>query len=258
VRRFLRENDLTLVMSSLFVACLVGQGAAGFRVYNQGLVDQARATVGPGAYLRTGHFVEAVFENWESEFLQMGALVLLTAFLFQKGSAVAKGPDEPDEVDAGSRGHDDVPWPVRRGGLALRLYENSLALALFALFALSFVLHAAGGAQDASAERAVRGEGAVSTLAYMGTARFWFESLQNWQSEFLSVAVLVVLSVFLRQRGSPESKPVDPPHREPGAAGAGGTRGPPAHAAATPGCDRDGAGRNPSARPGTEQTGLGA
>jgi hypothetical protein len=77
----------------------------------------------------------------------------------------------------------------------------------------------------------------------MGTARFWFESLQNWQSEFLSVAVLVVLSVFLRQRGSPESKPVDPPHREPGAA---------------PGCDRDGAGRNPSARPGTEQTGLGA
>jgi len=218
VRRFLRENDLTLVMSALFVACLVGQGVAGLRVYNQEQVAHAQATVGPDAYLRTGHFVEAVFENWESEFLQMGALVLLTAFLFQKGSAVAKGPDEPDEVDAGSRGHDDVPWPVRRGGLALRLYENSLALALFALFALSFVLHAAGGARDASAERALRGEGAVSIPAYVGTARFWFESLQNWQSEFLSVAVLVVLSVFLRQRGSPESKPVDPPHLETGRA----------------------------------------
>ena len=214
MRRFLRENDLTLVMLGLFMASLVGQGVAGFRVYNQEQVTQAQSTVGPGAYVQTGHFIEAVFENWESEFLQMGMLVLLTVFLFQKGSAVAKGPDDPDEVDAGSQGHDDVPWPVRRGGLVLRIYEHSLTLALFGLFLLSFVLHAVGGAQDVSAERALRGEEAVSTLAYLGTARFWFESLQNWQSEFLSVAVLVVLSIVLRQRGSPESKPIDPPHQE--------------------------------------------
>ena len=214
MRRFLRQNDLTLVMFGLFAVCLVGQGVAGFRVYNQEQVTQAQVMVGPSAYLQTGHFVEAIFENWESEFLQMGALILLTVFLFQKGSAMAKGPDEPDEVDAGSKGHDDVPWPVRRGGLALRLYENSLTLALFGLFLISFVLHAASGARAVSAERALRGEGAVSILEYLGTARFWFESLQNWQSEFLSVGVLVVLSIFLRQRGSPESKLIDPPHVE--------------------------------------------
>ena len=216
MRRFLRENDLTLVMFGLFIACLIGQGVAGFRVYNQEQMIQAQVTVGPGAYLQTGHFIEAIFENWESEFLQMGALVLLTVFLFQKGSAVAKGPDEADEVDAGSKGHADVPWPVRRGGFALQLYENSLTLALFGLFLISFVLHAAGGARAVSAERAWRGEEAVSIFTYLGTARFWFESLQNWQSEFLSVGVLVVLSIFLRQRGSPESKLIDPPYHEAG------------------------------------------
>ncbi len=214
MRRFLRENDLTLVMFGLFVLSLIGQGVAGFRVYNQDQEDHGQLTVGGAAYLRTGHFVEAVFENWESEFLQMGLLVLLTVFLYQKGSAVSRDLGEPDEEDAGSSGHADVPWPVRRGGLALRLYENSLSLALLLLFLVSLLLHAAGGARDASAERAAHGEASVSILAYLGTARFWFESLQNWQSEFLSVGVLVVLAIFLRQRGSPESKPIDPPHRE--------------------------------------------
>ena len=216
MRRFLRENDLTLVMFGLFIVCLIGQGVAGFRVYNQDQEGHGGTAVDGAAYLRTGHFVEAVFENWESEFLQMGALVLMTVFLYQKGSGVSRGLDDPDEIDAGSRGHGDVPWPVRRGGLALRLYENSLALALFLLFLVSFVLHAAGGAKAASAERVAHGEERVSILSYLSTARFWFESLQNWQSEFLSVSVLVVLAVFLRQRGSPESKPIDPPHQEAG------------------------------------------
>ncbi len=216
VRRFLRENDLTLVMFGLFALSLIGQGVAGFRVYNQDQVVHGQSTVDGVAYLGTGHFVEAVFENWESEFLQMGAYVLLTVFLYQKGSAVSRDIDEPDEVDADSRGHGDVPWPVRRGGLMLRLYENSLSLGLFLLFLISFVLHAAGGARDVSAERAAHGEEGVSILSYLRSARFWFESLQNWQSEFLSVGVLVVLAIFLRQRGSPESKPIDPPHRESG------------------------------------------
>lgn len=211
MRQFLRDNGLSVTLMALFAVSLVGQALTGWRAHAEELRNHGLPEIGLTAYLASGHFICAVFENWESEFLQMGALVLLTVFLFQKGSAVAKGPDEPDEVDAGSRGHDDVPWPVRRGGFALRLYENSLALALFGLFLLSFVLHAAGGAQDVSAERALRGEGAVSILAYMGTARFWFESLQNWQSEFLSIGVLVVLAIFLREKGSPESKPVEPP-----------------------------------------------
>ena len=216
MRRFLRENDLTLVMFALFALSLIGQGVAGFHVYNDGQVELGKPDVGGAEYLRTGHFVEAVFENWESEFLQMGMYVLLTVFLYQKGSAVSRDIDEPDEVDAGSKGHADVPWPVRRGGFALRLYENSLTLALFLLFLISFVVHAAGGARDASAEHAARGEEEVSILSYLGGSRFWFESLQNWQSEFMSVGVLVVLAIFLRQRGSPESKPIDPPHHEGG------------------------------------------
>jgi hypothetical protein len=216
MRRFLRQNDLTLVMFALFAVCLIGQGVTGYRVYNGDQVDHAKAVITFGAYLRTGHFVEAVFENWESEFLQMGSYVLLTVFLFQKGSAVSKGPNDPAEIDAGSRGRADVPWPVRRGGIAVRLYAHSLSLALFLFFFISFALHALGGAKEASAERLEHGQRGISVVAYLGSARFWFESLQNWQSEFLSVGVLVVLSIFLRQRGSPESKAVDPPHREAG------------------------------------------
>jgi hypothetical protein len=154
-------------------------------------------------------------ENWESEFLQMFAYVLLTAFLYQKGSAESKNPDQPEAVDRDprqSRNKKDAPWPVRRGGIVLKLYENSLALALFLLFVISFVLHASGGASEYSEQQIAHGAEAVTVLQYMATAQFWFESLQNWQSEFFSIAVLVVLSIFLRQKGSPESKPVDSPH----------------------------------------------
>jgi hypothetical protein len=154
-------------------------------------------------------------ENWESEFLQMFAYVLLTAFLFQKGSAESKNPDQPEAVDRDprqSREKKDAPWPVRRGGIVLKFYENSLALALFLLFLISFMLHAIGGASEYSDQQIAHGAQAVTVFQYMGTAQFWFESLQNWQSEFFSIAILVVLSIFLRQKGSPESKPVDSPH----------------------------------------------
>ena len=216
MRRFVRCNGLTLVMTGLFLAALIGQTATGFRVHNQDQEEHGEPTIGVSAYLTSGHFVEAVFENWESEFLQMGMYVLLTVFLFQSGSPVSKMRGDPEEVDAMSRGHADVPWPVRRGGVALRLYEHSLTIALLGLFAASLALHAVGGAKDATERAAERGEGPVSLLDYLGSATFWFESMQNWQSEFLSIGVLVVLTIFLRQRGSPESKPIDPPHKEQG------------------------------------------
>jgi hypothetical protein len=139
----------------------------------------------------------------------------LTAFLFQTGSAESKNPDQPEAVDRDprqSREKKDAPWPVRRGGIVLKIYENSLALALFLLFLISFMLHAIGGASEYSDQQIAHGAQAVTVFQYMGTAQFWFESLQNWQSEFFSIAILVVLSIFLRQKGSPESKPVDSPH----------------------------------------------
>jgi hypothetical protein len=220
MRRILRENGLLIVMLGLFLFAVVGQSIMGFHEFNDDQKDHGQATLGFVEYLGSGHFVEAIFENWESEFLQMGAYVFLTAFLYQKGSPESKRLDEKEAVDSepskSRRRKKDAPWPVRRGGVVLKIYENSLSLALLLLFLVSFALHAAGGARLYSHEQVLHGSPPVSTLQYLGTSRFWFESFQNWQSEFLSVAMLVFLSIFLRQKGSPESKPVDSPHSKTG------------------------------------------
>ena len=215
MQRFWRSNGLSIVLLALFAISLVGQSITGMRNYNEDQREHGEATVSYPEYLVSGSFIESVFENWESEFLQMGVYVLLTAFLFQKGSAESKDPDGEEEVDEdprAARSRPDAPGPARQSGLILKLYENSLSLALLALFALSFILHAAGGAKDYSQEQLAHGGEPVSLFGYLATARFWFESFQNWQSEFLSIAVIVILSIFLRQRGSPESKPVAAPH----------------------------------------------
>jgi len=220
MRRILRENGLSIVMFSLFVFAVVGQSITGYHEYNDDLKQHGQAQLAFVEYLGSGHFVEAIFENWESEFLQMGLYVLLTAFLYQKGSPESKKLDEKELVDSdplkSRRKKANAPWPVRRGGFVLQIYKHSLTIALFLLFLISFALHAAGGARLYSQEQALHGSPAISTIEFLGTSRFWFESLQNWQSEFLSVGVLVVLSIFLRQIGSPESKPVDSPHSKTG------------------------------------------
>lgn len=150
----------------------------------------------------------------------MFLFVALTAFLYQKGSAESKKLDEPEPVDRdprASRNKRAAPWPVRKGGIVLRLYEHSLSLMFFVLFLVSFMLHAEGGARHYNQEQADHGNaGQLSTLDYLSTSRFWFESFQNWQSEFLAVGSMVLLSIWLRQRGSPESKPVDTPHSQTG------------------------------------------
>jgi hypothetical protein len=219
MRKWLRNNGLSIAMFLLFAISLVGQMFAGHRVHNDDQREHGQPPVEMSEYLRSGHFVEAVFENWESEFLQMAAFVILTAYLYQKGSPESrdlKGEPELDKHPARSK-KKNAPWPVHRGGLVLKLYSHSLSIALFLLFAVSFFLHAAGGAREYSQEQIEHGTGgAIGTLSYIGTSRFWFESFQNWQSEFLSVGALIVLSIFLRERGSPESKPVDTPHWEHG------------------------------------------
>ncbi len=219
LRRFAFENGLVLAALALFVLSFIGQVMTGRADYNQEQRDHGAPPVGVTAYLGTGAFLEVTAENWESEFLQMGVLVVLTAFLYQRGSSESKSIEEPDAVDQRPEECQldlDAPWPVRRGGAALLLYKHSLSLALFALFALSFTLHAVGGAVGYSEEQRQHGGSAVSALGYLGTSRFWFESFQNWQSEFLSVAMLVLLSVWLREQGSPQSKPVAAAHGDTG------------------------------------------
>ena len=221
MRRFFYENGLSIVLFVLFALTLLGQSFTGWSEYNDDQQQHGQPSVGYAEYLSTGHFIEATFENWESEFLQMAAFVVLTAFLYQKGSAESREPGAISEEDPRLLREDlpaDAPWPVRRGGWVLKLYENSLALAFALLFVLSLLLHAYGGAEEYNQEHFEHGGAGqrLTALGYMTTSRFWFESFQNWQSEFLSVFAMVVLTIFLRQRSSPESKPVHAPHSETG------------------------------------------
>jgi hypothetical protein len=215
MKQTLRNNGLSIVMFGLFAVFQIGMSIAGHFQYKQEQAEHGQRAVTYSEYLASSAFWEATSENWESEFLQMAGYVLFTAVLFQKGSAESKNIDEPEPVDRDpreSRGKSDAPWPVRRGGFVLVLYEHSLTLALFSLFIISFVIHVVAGAMHYSNEQIAHGGEAATAWEYLGTAQLWFELLQNWQSEFFSVGVIVVLSIFLRQRGSPESKPVDAPH----------------------------------------------
>src|SRR5919106_4096810 len=151
MRRILRENGLSIVWLGLFFLTLIfGQSVAGHREYNSDQKEHGRPEVGYVEYVTSAHFVEATMENWESEFLQMFLFIVLTAFLYQKGSAESKKLDEEEEVDRDprdSKNKRDAPWPVRKGGLVLRLYENSLSLAFLLLFLACFFMHAAAGAR---------------------------------------------------------------------------------------------------------------
>jgi hypothetical protein len=217
VRRTLKNNGLTIVLFALFAIFLAAQSVSGWKAYNSDQTEHGEPTISYPAYLTTGHFVEATFENWESEFLQMAAYILLTVWLVQKGSSESKPPGGDPERDADPRdqaGNKGVPGPMRSGGWRLKAYENSLAIAFTALFLMSIALHALGGAKEYSAEQVAHGEPPVGVGRFVTTSAFWFQSFQNWQSEFLAVGSLVVLTIFLRQRGSPESKPVAAPHTE--------------------------------------------
>ena len=218
-RTFLRNNGLSIVVLTLFLVFLVGQALAGWHEFNAEQREHSEAGVSFGEYVSGDHFAEATAENWESEFLQMAFYVLLTTFLFQKGSSESKKISESEAVDRDPRrvkNKKDAPWPVRKGGWALTLYEYSLSLAFLLLFAVSFFWHAVGGAREYSQEQLKHGGDPVSVAEYLTTSRFWFESFQNWQSEFLALGAMALLSIFLRQRWSPESKPVDAPHSHTG------------------------------------------
>ena len=219
MRRFVRDNSLSITLSGLFLVFLLMQSITGWRTSNQDSQAHHQATQSYSRYLTSAHFVEATAENWESEFLQMASYVVLTALLIQRGSPESKDPDAEEAVDEDPReasGRSDAPGPVRRGGLALALYQHSLSLVLAALFLISFLLHALGGHDEYNQQQLEHGEAPVSLAGFMTSAQFWFQSFQNWQSEFLAVFVLALLGIFLRQRGSPESKPVAAPHAKTG------------------------------------------
>lgn len=210
MRNFIRDNGLTLALSAMFLLSLVGMALTGHSARNQELIEHGQAAIRFAAYLSGGDFLSALFENWESEFLQMAVYVVLTAMLLQRGSAESRDPDAPERED------DEVAWGAHHPILAW-LYERSLGIALALLFIASFGLHWRFSMVKANAQAAHHGREAQSALDYLGDSQLWFECFQNWQSEFLSTAVLVVLSIFLRHRRSPESKPVGARNAETGA-----------------------------------------
>jgi len=213
---FLYRNGLSIIFLSLFMVTLIAQAFTGWKEHNQEITDQHGHGIAFATYLHTGHFVSATFENFQSEFLQMALYVLLTVGLRQQGSAESKSLDEKEEVDREPTASKDAPWPVRKGGIWLNLYSNSLSIVFFTLFFFSWGMHLYGSWMDNNAEQALIGKPFQTIIEYIAEPRFWFETFQNWQSEFLSVLSIVVLTIFLRQKGSPESKPVDAPNMETG------------------------------------------
>jgi hypothetical protein len=207
---FFRENGLTLVFLSLFVVTIILQAFTGWKEHNNELEQDKYPPTTFIAYLSSGHFVEATFENWESEFLQMALFIVLTRGLRQKGSSESKKLKGEEEVDREpDPNKKDAPWPVHKGGFVLALYKNSLTIVMTLFFVISFALHFGGSFVESNEEHVRKGLPTETAVEYLQGPKFWFESFQNWQSEFLSIAAIVVLSIYFRQQGSPQSKPVD-------------------------------------------------
>ena len=212
---WIHDRALTIALMAMFAVFLAGQYVTGFREYSESQNEHGQPQIAMADYFYTGHWWEGVFENWESEFLQMAVFVLLTTVLVQKGSPESRRAHSKELVDANPRDFSDrpnAPWPVRRGGWILVIYENSLGLAFVLLFLISWAGHAAGGYVDFAEDQIAHGAVRPGFTDYLASSRFWYESFQNWQSEFFSIAAMVWLAVYLRQRHSPESKPVHASH----------------------------------------------
>jgi hypothetical protein len=209
---YLYRNGLVLAFLLMAIFSLIGQFYNGKKEYNDFLLDHGQNEVSGMAYLISGHFVQATFENWESEFLQMLLFVVLTIFLRQKGSSESKSCDEPiiDEKELTPKA--DSPWPVKKGGFWLAVYKHSLSLSLLLLFLLSTILHCYGSWKDYNQTQILENKPTKELLEFTISSKFWFESFQNWQSEFLSVFAIIFLSIYLRQIGSSQSKPVNASH----------------------------------------------
>ena len=224
MRRFLRDNSLSLFFLAIFLASLAGQSFAGVNSYNEEQVEHGGEPTSWARYLVSSHFGQAVMENWQSEFLQFTVFILATVWLIQRGSNESKRPEDVGaESDQKQRvkgyAPDRAPAWARLEGPRLWLVSNSLLLAMATIFLLSWGAHSLTGWTELNNEQREHGEPPMSWGEYVLGAQFWEETLQNWQSEFLAVGVMVVFTIYLRQRGSPESKPVGAPNEETASSG---------------------------------------
>jgi hypothetical protein len=218
---FLRKNSLTLFFLTILLVALVGQSVAGLAEFNAQQTAAGLEQLSYAGYLTSSDFATDVAENWQSEFLQFTLYILATVYLVQRGSSESKEPDKAGlESDAEQRvaefANDDSPAWARVRGWRLQVYSRSLTLVMAAIFTASWVAQSVAGRAAYNAQQLSQLQDPVSWLDYVTSADFWSRTLQNWQSEFLAVASMAVFAVYLRQRGSPESKPVGTSHRSTG------------------------------------------
>lgn len=217
MKKIWRNNGLSIVFMLLFLITMIGQIFTGLTEYNKETKEKGGQEISMMAYFSSGHFIEATFENWESEFLQMGLFIIISISLYQKGSSESKDPDKEEEVDREpDPSRIGAPRILAKKGILLFLYKNSLAIAFFLLFFISFLLHLYGSMKDFNHNQLLDHLPTTTAWKYLSNSRFWFESFQNWQSEFLSIFCIIIFTIFLRQKGSPQSKPVDAAHSSTG------------------------------------------
>ncbi|MDR7185482.1 hypothetical protein J2X85_002516 [Microbacterium trichothecenolyticum] len=217
MRRALRDNGLSLAFFAIFVLALVGQSLAGWSFNNEELQQHGQTMIGYLAFVSSSAFLVDVAENWQSEFLQFSLFIFGTIWLIQRGSPESKipgdegvGTDEDQYV--GEHARRDSPLWARVGGARRWIYSNSLLLVMTTIFMLSWLAQSLGGVVVANDENAEHGLPAITWAEYVVSPEFWNRTLQNWQSEFLAVGAMVAFAIYLRQRGSSESKPVGMPH----------------------------------------------
>ena len=222
--RFVRDNSLSIVFLVIFLASLAGQAVAGHGAFNHDQLLHHGAPISLGRYLTTSEFAADVAENWQSEYLQFTLYIFGTVWLLQRGSPESKpldkaGLESDEDQKVGEHADARSPRWARTGGLRTALYSNSLLIVMTTIWLGSWLAQSIAGASGYNANQLDHQAATVSWLHYLGSSDFWSRTLQNWQSEFLAVGSMAILSVYLRQRGSPESKPVGAPHDATGVEG---------------------------------------
>lgn len=219
-----RDNSLALFFGLIFVAALIGQALTGVSVYNSEQTASGLEEISTLQYVTSSSFAVDVTENWQSEYLQFFLYIYATVWLVQKGSPESKslgrsGTESDEDQCVGSHAREQSPAWAQRGGWRLAIYSRSLGLVMAAIFLTSLLAQSIAGTSEYNESQLRDFQDVVSWWDYTTSAEFWNRTLQNWQSEFLAVASMVVLAIYLRQRGSPESKPVGSAHESTGIEG---------------------------------------
>jgi len=214
-----RQHGLSIAFGTIFVLALIGQSLAGLQVFNEEQVSHGLSPVGYGAFVTSSEFVVDVAENWQSEYLQFFLFIFATIWLVQKGSPESKKPGDEglgtdEEQLVRDHARPDSPKWAKVSGWRHTLFSNSLLIVMGAIFILSWLAQSLAGVVVYNAEQVEHAAPVISWAEYLLSADFWNRTLQNWQSEFLAVGSMIALSIYLRQRGSAESKPVGSPHEE--------------------------------------------